>query len=158
MLSVYLETTIPSFYHTSRRSIQSLAWRAATRRWWDYYRHAYQLRTSEAVLTELGRSPSEHAEPRLEMLDDVPRLPIVPEVERLAATYLSHRLMPTSAIADAVHVAVASFYAVDFLLTWNCTHIANDNKARHLEVLNRRLGVHVPRMVTPYTLFPETAA
>jgi hypothetical protein len=158
MPTVYLTTTIPSFYHTSRRSIQSLAWRAATRRWWDHYRHAYDLRTSEAVLAELGRSPSEHAQPRLRMLDDVPRLPIVPEIDRLAAAYLSHRLMPISALADAVHVAVASFYAVDFLLTWNCAHIANDHKARHLEVLNRRLGVHVPRMVTPYTLLPENSA
>ncbi len=65
---------------------------------------------------------------------------------------MSHRLMPREALGDAVHVAVASVNAIDFVLTWNCRHLANANKASHLAAINRRLGLFVPTIVTPYNL------
>jgi predicted nucleic acid-binding protein len=155
--TVYIETTVPSFYHSTRQSIQALAWRAQTRRWWDNYRKAFDLCTSEAVILELAKAPRARAQARISMLEGVPLLPLSPEVDGVAATYLAHQLMPATAIADAVHVALASVYGADFLLTWNCQHLANANKARHLEVINARLRLHVPRMVTPYNLTPEGA-
>ena len=155
MASVYIETTIPSFYHSNRRSIQALAWRAQTRLWWDRFRGSYQLCTSDAVLEELSNAPVERAEPRLRMLDGVRVLAPRPEVERIAEYYAGQRLMPRTGGLDGLHVAFTSYYEVDFLLTWKCRHIANANKAEHLAVLNRRLRLPVPAMVTPYTLIPE---
>lgn len=155
MLSVYIETTIPSFYHSGRKSIQALAWRAQTRTWWDKYRSRYQLCTSDAVLIELRNAPSDRGVARIQLLDEARILAPNTEVEQLAAFYISEKLMPGTSGLDAVHVALASIYRVDFLLTWNCRHIANANKAAHLAALNRRRGLPVPMMVTPYTLIPE---
>ena len=63
--------------------------------------------------------------------------------------------MPAEAGGDAVHLALASMHSIDFLLTWNCRHLANANKIQHLTVLNARLGLHVPVITTPLTLMPE---
>ena len=66
------------------------------------------------------------------------------------------RVMPRDAQGDAAHLAFASFYKMDFLLTWNCAHLANANKARHISVVNGRLGLFVPVLTTPELLIPET--
>lgn len=158
MPSVYIETTIPSFYHSTRKAIQALAWRAQTRTWWDRHSAKYDLCTSEAVIGELSNAPAERAAPRLRLLDGMRVLPPDPEVERIAAFYAKHKLMPQAAGLDGLHVAFVSYYRIDFLLTWNCRHIANANKAAHLAVLNRRLGLPIPAMATPYTLIPEDQA
>lgn len=63
--------------------------------------------------------------------------------------------MPSGAGGDAGHLAFASMHGVDFLLTWNCAHLANANKTKHLSVLNGRLGLSVPILTTPLTLIPE---
>ncbi len=63
--------------------------------------------------------------------------------------------MPRTAEADSFHVAIASVAGVEFLLTWNCRHLANANKARHLAALNARLGLSVPIITTPMSLMPE---
>lgn len=63
--------------------------------------------------------------------------------------------MPQDPAADAIHLALASYYRMDYLLTWNCRHLANANKARHLEVLNVRMGPAAPRPVTPHLLLPR---
>lgn len=156
MRTVYIETTIPSFYHTTRKSAQSLTWRDVTRRWWDHHRSAYELVTSVAVEDELRDAPPDRAEPRLKLLDGLTRLPITPEIDRLVVAYLEHQVMPTDALGDAAHLALASFHAVDFLLTWNCRHLANANKFQHIEIINRRMGVPTPRLVTPYNLLPAS--
>ena len=66
--------------------------------------------------------------------------------------------MPKPPSADALHLALASFYRMDFLLTWNCRHIANANKTKHLEVLNRGMGLPVPQLITPHQLQPWEAS
>jgi hypothetical protein len=65
--------------------------------------------------------------------------------------------MPRDARGDAAHLAMASLHGVDFLLTWNCRHLANANKADHLRVINTRLRLTVPVLTTPMTLMPEDA-
>ncbi len=70
----------------------------------------------------------------------------------LAEYYMEHRLMPSEAEGDAVHLALASLLRIDFLLTWNCRHLANANKIQHLRVLNGRLDLHVPIVTTPINL------
>ena len=139
MRTVYVETTIPSFYFSSRRSAQAVAWRKQTRAWWKAQSNGFRLVTSIVVIQELNKAPGRMAA----------------EVERIAAYYIQHRLMPSTAELDAVHVALASYHGADFLLTWNCRHLANANKSRHLSVLNRRLGLPVPMLLTPYNLTSE---
>lgn len=152
MPSVYIETTIPSFYYTARRSVQSLAWREETRRWWSERRRSFDVYTSVAVIRELEASTLPLAQHRLELLADIPRVSFPPLVDEVAAYYMRHKLMPTEAFGDAVHVALASVHHIDFVFTWNCRHLANANKVGHLLALNRRLHLHVPALVTPYNL------
>jgi hypothetical protein len=152
MPRVYIETTIPSFYFSSRSSAKAVAWKKQTRHWWDHHRFRYELCTSEAELKELRAAPPPQAKPRLELLESLPMLEIDENIRRIAEAYVEHQLMPRDNGLDSVHVALASRHAVDFVLTWNCAHIANANKTKHLSVINSRLGLFVPTMATPYTL------
>lgn len=70
----------------------------------------------------------------------------------IADTYVRHKLMPAKASEDPLHLALASRHRCDFLVSWNCKHLANPNKARHVERINSRLGLHVPAIVTPRDL------
>ena len=155
MASVYIETTVPSYYHETRSSPRITAWRDLTRGWWDHHRHVYDLCTSRFVLAELSRAPAPKARRCQSLLRGIDILGEPPGLEEVVAYYLEQRLMPVEAGGDAVHLALASMHSVDFLLTWNCRHLANANKAQHLAVLNGRLRLHVPIITTPLTLMPE---
>jgi predicted nucleic acid-binding protein len=150
--TVYIETTIPSYYCDDRPSLAADI--ARTREWWDQERGAYECFISPVVLDELsaGSYPSRAA--CLSLVADLPMLGVGPEVVEIAEVYQARGLMPKSPVRDALHVALASHYRVDYLLTWNCRHIANVNKARHLEIVNQRMGLSTPRLVTPHLLQP----
>jgi predicted nucleic acid-binding protein len=155
MAAVYVETTIPSYYFETRSTPQIVAWRTATRQWWDNHRDDYELFTSRFVLAELARAPKRKARDALALLKGVELLDEPPGLEEVVEYYIEHRLMPAEAGGDAVHLALASLHSLDFLLTWNCQHLANANKVQHLAVLNGRLRLHVPVVTTPLNLIPE---
>lgn len=158
MESVYIETSVPSYYFETRTSIEARVWRRATRRWWTRYRFAYSLSTSDVTLEELRRAPPAKGTAALKLLSAIRVLDPDEKVARVAQYYLDHRLVPRRAIADAFHVAIASCHAIDYVLTWNIRHLANPNKAKHLAVLNARLMLPTPTLITPLTLLPETLA
>lgn len=153
---VYIETTIPSFFHTTRSGPEAVARRAWTRRWWAAGRDLYERVTSEAVLLELrsGQYPSRNA--ALAMAEELPLLEVSPAVAEIVETYVQHRLMPADPSFDALHLAVASYHKCEFLLTWNCLHLANANKFGHIRRVNNLLGLYVPVLATPLELLGET--
>lgn len=153
---VYVETTIPSFFHTTRSGVEALARRAWTRRWWVVARERYSLVTSEAVLLELqsGQYPSQ--EPALALAQDLPLLEITPAVAEIVVAYVQHRLMPADPSLDALHLALASYHKCEFLVTWNCQHLANANKYGHIRRLNSLLGLYVPVLATPLELLARS--
>lgn len=155
MQSVYIETTIPSYYFETRRSPTVVAWRTQTRHWWDRCSADYHLFTSRFVLAELTLAPESKARRAIQLLQPARVLDETPDLDDIVAFYVAHKLMPAEAGGDAVHLALASLYKIDYLLTWNCRHLANANKTQHLRVLNARLGLHVPIVTTPLTLIPE---
>ncbi|HKQ49785.1 MAG TPA: hypothetical protein VJZ71_17050 [Phycisphaerae bacterium] len=155
MSSVYIETTIPSYYFETRKDARSVAWREATREWWDRERRRYRIVTSAYVLAELALSPPEKAAKGRILIANVPWLNAPPGAREVAQYYIDHQLMPKDAEGDAMHLALASIHGIDFLLTWNCQHLANMNKIRHLSVLNARLELPVPVITTPLTLMTE---
>lgn len=73
-------------------------------------------------------------------------------IDDIVEAYLRNRLMPSYDIRDAVHLAFASFYKMDYLLTWNCRHLANVRKQEHIRVINGRLGLTTPAIITPLEL------
>jgi len=148
--TVYIETTIPSFYCDDREALMRDILR--TRQWWDEERDRYECFTSFVVLDELSASPTPKRERCLDLVNPLPLLDVTEEVLGIAEAYQAERLMPRQPAADSIHLAVASLYRMDYLLTWNCQHIANANKTRHLEVINLRLHLGLPMLVTPHQL------
>ena len=150
--SVYIETTIPSYYCDQRDELRHDI--ARTREWWERERHEYNCFTSAIVLEELSQGDYPQQVHVLEFVSDIPVLELTEEVAHIAEVYQAQTIMPKAPVADALHLAIASVYKIDFLLTWNCRHLANANKFAAIETLNLRLGLHVPRLVTPWQLQP----
>jgi hypothetical protein len=146
---VYVETTIPSFYHDVRTAPAIRLRRAWTRAWWRNAQGRYELVTSEAVLDELAGGAPDQSAARLALTQGLVLLPLDPAITEIVQAYIQHRLMPRDTAGDAVHLALASYYKCDFLVTWNCRHLANANKFRHIRRVNALLGLYVPAVVTP---------
>ena len=89
------------------------------------------------------------------MASGIPLLDIVPEVEELASRILATRIIPRKAATDAAHIAVAAVHGMDFLVTWNCSHIANATNARALSLLCSERGYVCPVICTPEALMGE---
>jgi hypothetical protein len=152
---VYIETSIPSFYCSSRDDPESVARKNWTQHWWDFKQGNYELVTSSAVLDELDQWDSAAKVAALELLTDVPLLPMDPPVVEIVQTYVRHSVMPTDPSGDALHLALASYHKCEFLVTWNCKHLANANKFRHIQRINTLLGLYVPALVTPLELLSQ---
>jgi len=156
MTTVYIETTIASFYYTARTDTESLARRNWTRRWWDAYSREFALYSSPAVIAELQRGTlDEEKAQRLALLKGIKILEFTPEVRKVARIYVDRLVMPRDAGGDALHLALASHYGVDVLLTWNCRHLANPNKFGHIALVNTELGLPVPLLTTPLNYLSE---
>jgi predicted nucleic acid-binding protein len=155
MKTVYIETTIPSFYHETRQEPEMVARRQWTRRWWDQCASSYDLVTSEGVVAELQEGEYETQSAAVALVADLPRLEVVDDIADIIDVYLANHLMPKERLGDALHLALASYHKCDFLLTWNCAHLANANKFEHIRIINTRLGLFVPALVTPMELCEE---
>ena len=155
METVYIETSIPSFYYEVRQEPEMIARRDWTCQWWDELgESSFDLVTSQAVIDELSRGHFPGKDDALRLVNDLELLPVVDEIEEIVAVYVSHRLMPKDAVGDALHLAIASFYGCDYLLTWNCKHLANANKYRHMRRINAMMDLVTPSLVTPLELLP----
>jgi predicted nucleic acid-binding protein len=152
---VYVETSIPSFYHTTRTGAAAAARREWTRRWWSTARERYALVSSDPVLDELRRGDYPSREAALEMALALPLLEMTPAVAEIVEAYVRHRLMPEDPTGDALHLALASYHNCEFLVTWNCQHLANANKYGHIRRVNNLLGLYVPVLATPLELLGE---
>jgi predicted nucleic acid-binding protein len=148
----YVETTIPSFYYEVRTAPEIVARRDWTRHWWSTAGGRYELVTSGAVLDELACGLPERSAERLALVRELPLLAVSPAIAEIVQAYIRHRLMPADPAGDALHLALASYHKCDFLVTWNCLHLANANKFGHVRRVNTMLGLFVPALVTPLEL------
>ncbi len=149
---VYVETSVPSFYYEVRTEPDMVARRMWTRHWWDERRADYLLVTSVAVLDELEGGDYPKRDKVIELVSDLPLVSIETAITEIVEAYIRHKVMPDDPIGDALHLALASFHKCDFLLTWNCRHLANANKFGHIRRVNTLLGLYVPALVTPLEL------
>ena len=153
---VYVETTIPSFFHEDRTAPDIVARRQWTREWWSTAGDRHELVTSQAMLDELAEGRRDRSAVRLAMVSGLQLLAIVPAIADIVEAYIQHRLMPADPTGDALHLAMVSYHKCDFLVTWNCRHLANANKFGHLRRINTLLGLFVPALVTPLELLGES--
>jgi hypothetical protein len=147
--TVYVETSVVSALVDERTDPVSHSQRVLTEEWWRRESRQFELRCSEAVLLELERGEFPGKRKAVALVRGLPWLPITPEVIGLARLYQQHLVMPKGEGGDAVHLAVACEHEVEYLLTWNCRHLANANKLRRIQAINMRQGLLTPAMVTP---------
>jgi len=149
---VYVETSVPSFYFETRKDPDMVARREWTRTWWSVASERHDLVTSPAVIDELEQGEYPSRRDCLELIAKLPILAIEPEVLGIVEAYIARRVMPADPSGDALHLALASFHRCDFLVTWNCRHLANANKFGLIRTVNTLLGLYVPTLVTPLEL------
>lgn len=149
---VYVETTIPSAYFTSRTDPEMVARHLATREWWKAAAVSCELVTSLAVKQELAEGTSAHVAPRLALLDGLRVLDLEAPILDTAGVYVAQRLMPAKPLGDALHLALASHHKCEVLITWNYRHLANRNKLERIRRLNAKLGLFVPAILTPFDM------
>jgi hypothetical protein len=107
------------------------------------------------VIEEAARGDAGAAQRRLDLLDGIPVLSVLEAAETLARSFLSEAALPIKAALDAVHVALAATHGMDFLVTWNCKHIANAMIRPQLDILCWRAGYRPPVICTPFELLDE---
>lgn len=148
----YVETSIPSFFFEARTPPDMVARRDWTRAWWARAGATSELVTSPAVIDELERGSFAAKQQCLELVMPLPLLAIDAAVLEVVQAYIRHLVMPADPVGDALHLALASYHRCDFLVTWNCKHIANANKFGHIRRVNTLLGLFNPSLVTPLEL------
>jgi len=153
---VYIETSIPS-YLTARPSndIRAMANQNATIEWWENHRFGFDLFVSEFVIAEAGLGHPEAAQRRLSVIVNLPELSVTEEVKMLANALITEGPIPTKSEVDAYHISVATINGMEYLLTWNCTHIANAVFRPKIEVICRKYGFEPPIICTPQELIGE---
>ena len=152
--TVYLDTTIPSYLFDERDSMRTYI--DITRKWWHDERQHFELWISEETIAELSTGNYPNKTQILDLVSEISVLPTDKSLVDIVKTYISNYLMPQTLTGDAVHLAYASYYKMDFLLTWNCNHLANANKKQHIRIINSRMNLFTPEIATPLELFTET--
>ena len=152
--TVYLDTTIPSYFFDERENLKLHI--DATKKWWNEERENFDILISEETIAEITDGEYPRKTEIVQFISEIQILPYEPQIIEIAQIYLENYLMPRVLKGDALHLAYASFYKIDFLLTWNCNHLANANKRKHIRVINTRLNLAIPDIITPLELFSET--
>jgi len=153
MAIAYLETTIPS-YLTSRpsRDLIVAAHQQLTHEWWSGARHGLDFVVSEAVLAEVREGNPEFSDERIKIVREFPVLSLNDDVRSLVKVYATGLGLHPEAAGDVLHISFAVAYEVDYLVTWNCKHIANGHVIRRLQEINARQRRATPVIVTPEEL------
>lgn len=144
-LSLYLETSVIGAYLDNGDPFR----RDLTIRWFEHELFEYQVYSSILVQRELERIDEPHRTGYLKIIRPLERLELAEEVAILAEGYISRGIFHRKFIADAVHMALASFHKIDYLVTWNFGHLANVRKQARVRLFNTAAGFFSPVIVTP---------
>lgn len=131
-----------------------------THRWWNDERPNYDLVTSQYVIDEASDGDPDLAAERLESLDGIPLLTPDPDVETVANEIMGRGILPPKALFDALHIAIVAHHRIDYLLTWNCRHIANAKILPRVHTVLNDLSIPIPIICTPQEMVendPEDA-
>ena len=153
---VYIETSFISLLVADpSRDLSVAGNQQISRDWWRWRRHAFACITSDETLVEASRGDARQVRLRLDTLAGLPTLPTTPAAAELAVRFLATGALPPAATADAVHLAVATLANADYLLTWNCRHLANAQILRRLERESVTQGWDLPKVCTPLELMGQ---
>ncbi len=153
---VYIETSVVS-YLTSKlsRDLLVAGHQQVTQDWWERRRGDFELFTSEVVTSEAGEGDAEAAGRRLRALSGLTQLQVSQAAQALAVALVAQGVVPPGKPEDALHIALAAAHGMDYLLTWNCAHIANAEMRKAVEDVCASLGYRAPIICTPEELLGE---
>src|SRR5436853_4318999 len=156
MESVYLETSFIS-YLVARpsRDVIVAGHQQTTQDWWTNRRSEFEYSVSQVVIDEASIGDPAEVQKRLAIIGGLPTLAITDDANALTKAIMAAGILPPHVVRDAAHVAVAAVHAVDYLLTWNCKHLANAQIARRIEVVCEKLGRKMPIICTPEELMGD---
>ena len=156
MPTVYIETSIVSFLRDNPGAEpDSVLRQQMTRAWWDFHRHRYDLVTAQYVVDEANTGNAQFSSERLGHLAHIPLLPLGVDIDRLATEIIARAILPADALLDALHIACAAVNRVDYLLTWNCKHIANPMILPRVFRTLDDSGLPFPIICTPKDMMDE---
>jgi predicted nucleic acid-binding protein len=115
----------------------------------------YRTVISPLVASELARVQEPHRSSYLKLIRDLEHVQLSEEAAILADGYISRGIFHRKYIADALHVAIASFHKIEYLVTWNFGHLANVRRQARIRLFNTAAGFYVPMIVTPEFLVSE---
>ncbi|MBI1783652.1 type II toxin-antitoxin system VapC family toxin, partial [Candidatus Sumerlaeota bacterium] len=147
---LYIETTVISYLvaHPSKHVILA-GQQEVTRRFWEDRMGRYEPYISAAVLEEIREGDAEMARFREAAIAALKILPATGAAFDLADHLVRRRVIPEKAHKDAMHIAIAAIHGMEFLVTWNCRHIANAAISRRVADLMRSEGLQLPVLCTP---------
>ena len=156
METVYLETSFIS-YLVARpsRDVVVAGHQQTTQDWWTNRRSQFECSVSQVVIDEASAGDPDEVQKRLAIINPLPALEITTAAEALAEAIMAAGMLPLHAVRDAAHVAVAAVHGIDYLLTWNCKHLANAQIARRIAVVCEKLEHRMPIICTPEELLGE---
>ena len=148
--TVYIETSIIGYLTSwpSRDSITAANQRL-TRDWWNQCRENFDIFISQFVVDECAEGDEVAVKERLNVIADIQQLDVTEAVETLADGLIHQVPLPEKAQVDALHIAIATVHGIEYLLTWNCTHIANATLCPQIERICRLFSYEPPRICTP---------
>jgi predicted nucleic acid-binding protein len=148
-----VETTVLS-YLTARpsRDLVVAGHQQVTRDWWENRRSAFEVYISQLVVQEAQAGDPEAADRRLAILAGLPLIDVTSAAVVLGGTLVERRVIPRNAAADAMHIAIAAVHGIEYLLTWNMSHIANAELRPMIERVCRTAGFEPPVLCTPEEL------
>jgi hypothetical protein len=155
--TVYVETSIVSYLvgWLHPRDLVVAGNQQLTRDWWSRRRHDFDLYASAVVIDEATKGDPARAAERLQLIAEMTVLHVTPPAAELASVLLRETGIPRKAQLDALHISLAAIHGMDYLLTWNCRHIANANILPAVYNVCRASGYEPPLVCTPQELIEE---
>ncbi len=150
---LYVETSVLS-YLTARRSsdVVVAAHQQITREWWETCGDRFDLVASELVAQEAGTGDEQAMRERLEILGTITLVEASEDALALARQLVVSGPLPQRAAEDALHIAIAATNGIEYLVTWNCRHIANATMRGQIQAVCRSAGYEPPIICTPEEL------
>ena len=150
MEKIYLESSVISF-KSSRLSdnIDTCHMQLKTKKFWEYAIKRFEIYISDIVIGEIEKGDKTASSKRLKMVEPFKVIEATPEVLKLSEKYIKLLELPVKASLDALHIALACFYKMDFLVTWNCKHIANGEFIKKINGYNNKYGIYNSIIITP---------
>lgn len=150
---IYLETSVISYLAAKpSRDLIVAANQQITEVWWDNYKDDYEIFVSQIVIEEASGGDPDASQRRLRVIEHTPLLGMTEDILKLGKQFIEAGILPQNAARDALHIAIATIHGIDYLLTWNCTHIANAKIRNDIAKICHLNGYEIPVICTPQEL------